>query len=160
MYCESMTFQIPSPPATTATTTTATTMGTASVEALVEALRSVLELRPAPDLTIIDTDPQRVADRLRSTSMRDARSYQEGYDLGTGWAEDSASLEELRDIAALRGSDWSSLRLPEGHSLLASLRMAGVLPEEGGSVDLPRDTLAEGVVDGAADALDRVLPHL
>jgi hypothetical protein len=77
-----------------------------------------------------------------------------GRDVGFAWAQRHASVAELREVAAADDQDWSSLSLPEGHSLAETLTATINLPLLlDGRLELPRDALAEGLLSGVLEAL-------
>jgi hypothetical protein len=84
-----------------------------------------------------------------------------GTAIGASWAASKASLDELKQVAALETASWTGIRLTADNSLLAHLSEAGILPPKGnGPLDLHRDEFIEGIVAGAAQVLRSVEPHL
>ena len=70
-------------------------------------------------------------------------------------------MEELKEVAATRRTDWTHLTLAEGHSLVSYLQKAGIVPENhDGPLTLERDAFVEELVDGAVEVFDEVRPHL
>jgi hypothetical protein len=81
--------------------------------------------------------------------------------LGARWATESATLEELEQIAALESGEWTAMRLAAGHSLLGRLRNAAVIASDvDQSTELPRDGFVEGIVAATASVLRAATPHL
>lgn len=82
----------------------------------------------------------------------------EGVALGRRWAAARALPDEVAGLARPDDPQWSSIALPQGHSLIAVLRDAGILPsDETGPVELLRRPLVEGLVEGiglVADGTD------
>ena len=77
-----------------------------------------------------------------------------GRGVGLAWAQRHASLAEMREVAAAENQDWSSLSLPEGHSLARTLAETINIPLlYDGRLELPRDALAEGLLSGVLEAL-------
>lgn len=113
-------------------------------------------------------DPALVARRLRDTSAvpqldtETDRQRQWGAQVGAAWAGRIGSLEELTEVAgAAHGGDWTSILLPDSHSLVEALRTAGVVPaEHEGGLELTRDSFVEGLVRGAATTFDEVKGQL
>jgi len=63
--------------------------------------------------------------------------------------EGRRDLPEFAGLARLEDPSWTAITLPKDHSLIADLRVAGVLPQsETGPVELPRGPLVEGVTEG------------
>jgi tail tube protein gp19 len=171
MYCEDMSFAYPKVAAPAPSNgggaggggqPSGTVADSASV--LANALR---ELLVTPQLAADIRRPEHVAARLRATadngdSTTDlARSSERGRKLGADWAREVARLEELEQVAATRRADWTDLTLGEGHSLVAYLQKAGVVPEShDGPLTLERDPFVEELVDGAAEVYEEVKPHL
>lgn len=77
--------------------------------------------------------------------------------VGAMWAEGTASLDELSAVAALDGQDWDVVTLDEDHTLLSTLRDAGVVADGTGSVVLERDPEIEQIISDAADVYRKVL---
>jgi len=74
---------------------------------------------------------------------------------------ENGTLEEVQQIAALDGGDWTAVRLVSDHTLIAQLVDSGVVPNGAdGPIDLDRDAFVEGIVMGAAQALRSATPHL
>ena len=113
-------------------------------------------------------DPALVARRLRDTGATPQvdsetdRQRQWGAQVGAAWAGRIGSLDELTEVAsAARGDDWTSILLPDSHSLVEALRTAGVVPvEHEGGLELSRDSFVEGLVRGAASTFDEVKHQL
>jgi len=160
IYCEQMSFEYPkaaAPPAPDPAAAPDLSAGLASV------LQTLLDKRGGVALT-----PAATAARLLATTsdvLTDpgaaADAGERGRQLGADWARQRATIDELRQVASARGSDWTNLVLDGGNSLVADLQSAGAVPatHEGG-VALERDPFVEGVVEGAADVVDEVRPHL
>jgi hypothetical protein len=171
MYCEEMSFSYSKAAAGGVTSSTGGG-GTESskppdpTSVLAAALREVLA-KPL-ESTAETRRPKNVAARLRATTEDGdspaadlSRSSERGRRLGASWAREQATLEELEQLAATRKGEWTDLVLREGHSLLAYLQKAGVVPEShDGPLTLERDPFVEELVDGAADVYDEVRPHL
>ena len=84
-----------------------------------------------------------------------------GRDVGLAWAQRHASLTELREVAAADDQDWSSISLPEGHSLAETLAATIDIPLlDDGSLELPRDALVEGLLSGVLEVLAELNVHL
>lgn len=80
-----------------------------------------------------------------------------GREVGIAWAQRHASLAELREVAAADDQDWTSLILPEGHSLAGTLAATVNIPVlDDGRLVLPRGALAEGLIRGILEALAEV----
>ena len=79
---------------------------------------------------------------------------------GGAWAEREATLDELSAIVALDGQDWTTVTLPEDHTLLRALRGAGYVPQGPGPVVLDRDPQIEQIITDAAAVYNKVLPVL
>lgn len=164
MYCESMSFSFPKASADAQPTTTPTSASEPAV-VLAAALRDILVPRLAPAQA---HSADLVAARLRATvengdpaTVDGSRSGDRGRKLGGAWARERATLEELEQVAATRASDWNVLALDDGHSLLAYLQEAGVVPERhDGPLTLERDAFVDELVEGAADVYEEVRPHL
>jgi hypothetical protein len=77
---------------------------------------------------------------------------------GGGWAARDATLDELSAIVALDGQEWSTVTLPEDHTLLRTLRAAGYVPQGPGPVVLDRDPQIEQIITDAAAVYNKVLP--
>lgn len=77
-----------------------------------------------------------------------------GRDVGFAWAQRHASLTELREVADADQQDWTSLSLPQGHTLAETLAASADIPLlPDGRLELPRDALSEGVLSGVLEAL-------
>jgi hypothetical protein len=84
-----------------------------------------------------------------------------GRDVGLAWAQRHASLTELRGVAAADDRDWSSISLPEGHSLAETLAATIDTPLlDDGSLELPRDALVEGLLSGVLEVLAELNVHI
>jgi hypothetical protein len=160
MYCEEISIPpIATPPPTTASTGSATSAST-DVSVLAAALRQLIVDVPMPI-----ADPAAIARRLVATvapasDPADSRR-REGEVIGSAWARDEASLPELEELGASARSEWTSIYLAEGHSLVVALQASGIVPAEHvGPLDLERDSFVEGLVDGANDTLGTVRGHL
>lgn len=112
-------------------------------------------------------EAERIARRLQASKRTmDATDplppkRDEGAALGTRWAAETATLDELKEIAALEPRQWGAIRLTGQHSLMKALLEAGVIPSGGdGSLDLERDSFVEGIVAGALEVLRKATPHL
>ncbi|MGZ4794193.1 MAG: hypothetical protein ACXWBO_20240 [Ilumatobacteraceae bacterium] len=77
---------------------------------------------------------------------------------GSSWAGRDATLDELSAIAALDGQEWTTVTLPEDHTLLRALRAAGYVPQGPGPVVLDRDPQIERIISDAAAVYNKVLP--
>jgi hypothetical protein len=85
----------------------------------------------------------------------------DGMLIGKRWATETATLDELQQIAALEAGEWTAIKLENEHSLIAQLGEAGVLPPGGdGPLDLERDDFGEGIVAGASQVLRSAAPQL
>jgi hypothetical protein len=85
----------------------------------------------------------------------------DGMLIGKRWATETATLDELRQLAALESGEWTAIKLENEHSLIAQLSEAGVLPPGGdGPLDLERDDFVEGIVAGASQVLRSAAPQL
>jgi hypothetical protein len=111
--------------------------------------------------------PAEVVRRLQEEPASEQRPYgvenqrQLGREVGLAWAQRHASLTELREVAAADDQDWSSLSFPEGHSLAETLAATVDIPLlYDGSLQLPRDALAEGLLSGVQEALAEVNDQL
>ena len=84
-----------------------------------------------------------------------------GREVGLAWAQRHATLTELSEVAAADDQDWSSLSLPEGHSLAETLAATIDIPLlYDRSLELPRGALAEGLVAGVVEVLAELNAHL
>lgn len=162
MYCEQIAFSpapdtlgsavvaapspSPAPPPATAPSPASPTGAKAGV--LVESERIALRLQTTRGAA----DPG-----VSSLPRRD-----QGAALGSHWATDTATLDELEQIAAIEARDWTAIKLAAPHSLITVLVRAGVLPAGGdeGSIELARDGFIEGIVTGASQVLRSAAPHL
>jgi hypothetical protein len=114
----------------------------------------------------VTLQPQVIAQRLLATGRPAGASsfgsrLRAGISIGELWATESATLEELEQVAALQSGEWSAMKLGNEHSLIVQLREAGVLPAYGdGPLELERDDFIEGIVSGASRVLRSVAPHL
>lgn len=102
------------------------------------------------------------SDPSAPTAPTDFR-HDRGRELGTKWASTTATLDELAQVSELDAAEWTSLVLPEGHTLTAFLVGQGELQgtdAERGPLELGRDDFTEGLVSGAADVQRQVAPHL
>jgi len=111
--------------------------------------------------------PVLIAQRLRATLPSelsgDPPLSQRGGGILTGvrWATDTATLDELKQIAALESREWTSVRLDSGHSLISQLIAERAIPPSGDSaIDLSRDSFIEGIVTGASRVLQTAAPYL
>jgi hypothetical protein len=167
MYCESMSFSYPAAAAAAQAQPAASSTAFASEPAavLATALRDILAPRLAPTEAHA---AELVAARLRATAgdgnvvaADGSRSGDRGRRLGASWARERATLDELEQVARTRAGDWNVLVLDDGHTLLAYLQQAGVVPEtHDGPLTLERDAFVEELVEGAADVYKEVSPHL
>jgi hypothetical protein len=172
LYCEEMSFEYgkkpavaPPPPSSSsggaAPPADASVLDPASV--LASAIRTLLD-KPV----LQSVAPETTAARLLATTndplakTTDSSSDGErGRLLGVQWARERATLEELEQVAAARGGDWTNLVLDADNSLVAYLQTVGAVPESHeGPLALERDPFVEGVVVGAAEVFDEVRPHL
>jgi hypothetical protein len=117
--------------------------------------------------TRIETDPGAVARRLLAASPSksaldaDSSRVTAGKEIGAAWARDTATLDELESVVTTADTAWTALSLADGHSLIVALQTAGVVPiEHDASLDLTRDPFVVGLVEGAAEVLGQVQPHL
>jgi hypothetical protein len=167
MYCESISFSYPAT-ATAAQTdnaTAATASASAPAAVLATALRDLLAPRLLPTRT---QAAELVAARLRATTGEGngvvadgSRSGDRGRRVGASWARERATLDELEQVAGVRAGDWNVLVLDDGHTLLAYLQEAGVVPEKhDGPLTLERDAFVDELVAAAADVYKEVSPHL
>jgi len=162
MYCESMSFSYPK---AAAAAPAAQPAASEPAAVLATALRDILAPRLVPTQA---QAVELVAARLRATvddgdaSRADgSRSGDRGRRLGGAWARERATLEELEQIAGTRASDWNVLALDGGHTLLAYLQEAGVVPgTHDGPLTLERDPFVDELVEGAAEVYEEVQPHL
>ncbi len=133
-----------------------------------ESIRAALGAAALQQTTNSDVEAQSalVARRLLETAravkpgpsvpLRD-----EGSLLGERWATERATLDELKQVAALDEGEWTAIRLENEHSLIAQLREAGVISDGASdALDLERDSFVEGVVAGASRVLRNAAPHL
>ena len=168
MYCESMSFSYPKATADAQPTSTPSSASASPSEpaaVLAAALRDILVPRLAPGQA---HSADLVAARLRATAENGgsadadgSRSGDRGRKLGGTWAGERGTLEELEQVAGTRASDWNVLVLDDGHSLLAYLQEAGIVPERhDGPLTLERDSFVDELVEGAADVYEEVRPHL
>ena len=166
MYCESMSFSYPKAAAAAQpATSTSASAGAEPAAVLATALRDILAPRLAPTQA---QAVELVAARLRATvddgaaaGADGSRSGDRGRRLGSAWARERATLEELEQVAGTRASDWNVLVLVDGHSLLAYLQEAGVVPgTHDGPLTLERDAFVDELVEGAAEVYEEVRPHL
>lgn len=114
-------------------------------------VRNVLGKRLAPAEVV-----RRLREEPPSEQRPDGGDSQRrlGRDVGIAWAQRHASLAELREVAAADDQDWSSLSLPEGHSLAETLAATvNITLLYDGRLELPRDALAEGLLSGVLEAL-------
>jgi hypothetical protein len=136
-----------------------------------DALRAALRIADAPVLGDSAAgarghDADLVARRLLATIRRpEAAAFNsersKGTAVGTRWAAEHATLEELQQLAALQTAEWSAITLGEEHSLIAQLRDAGIMARASdGGLDLERDDFVEGLVAGASDVLRAATPRL
>jgi hypothetical protein len=135
-----------------------------------EALRATLRVAGTTALVgsseSVESVSRVVARRLEATtrSVETAPKVPgraEGVTVGERWAAESATLVELGQVAELEAGEWTALRLDSGHSLLAPLRDAGIIPaQEEGPIELARDGFVEGIVAGAAGVLREASVHL
>jgi hypothetical protein len=112
-------------------------------------------------------NPELVAARLKASAAADRPGATQqprraiGEALGERWATEHASLAELQQIALLENAEWTAIRLPDDHSLIAQLHQQGLVPPGGeGAIQLARDEFVEGIVSGAARVLRAASPHL
>jgi hypothetical protein len=112
------------------------------------------------------TSPELVAVRLKATETAAPltaaqRTRADGESLGQQWASEHASLGELKTMAGLEAGNWSTIQLPDDHTLIAQLGRNGIVPPGGdGPLQLSRDEFIEGVVAGAVRVLRSAQPHL
>ncbi len=124
------------------------------------------EVRKVQAAKEASSDLEHVAARLRGDQQRDAKAqYTDGFEAGTRWAKDHATLTELEDIIRWRHDPgWTRLDIPEDtHSLAWFLgRQWGEDP--GGSSLTYRlergDPFIQGVLEGAAEVYRKVMPLL
>ena len=178
-YCEAMAFSSNADvtaatasadaPAADAVSTAGTALATALLDAVGRIERtgtSVLKLQSPGASSSRNVDPELIARRLQATVRSNSGGpapsrFDDGALLGGRWATDSATLEELEQIAALESREWTAIRLESGHSLIAQLAKDGVVPAgEEGPLELDRDSFVEGIVAGASQVLRTAAPHL
>jgi len=160
IYCEQMSLTYPQAVAPVAPPAPAPATEPAAM--LVAALRDVLSPRLVAAAGA--RRPEEIASRLLSTASNDPNGVaptDRGRSLGATWARERATLDELKQVAAMRDTDWTALTLGDGSSLVAALQEAGIVPDSAdGSLTLDRDAFVEELVEGAADVYDEVRPHL
>jgi hypothetical protein len=162
MYCEELEFAYPTPVAAETGPPAGASSTSEPGVALATALRDIL----GPRLGAQAQPAELVAARLRATvdraaSANGAPSADRGRRLGADWAREHATLDELQQVAAARSADWTALALDDGHTLLASLQEAGIVPDaHDGPLTLERDAFVDVLVEGAADVYEEVRPHL
>ena len=164
MYCEEMSFayQKTSPAAVAPTPSGAQPAADGVAAVLVSALGTLV----GSPVALSPRAPEVVAARLLATSDDHPTGStvdpkEQGSILGTQWARERASLDELRQIAATGEREWTDLTLDEGHSLPAFLNEAGVVPHvPDDGLTLDRDPFVEGLVEGATAVYEEVQPHL
>jgi hypothetical protein len=133
-----------------------------------DATRAALEIARSPTLLTPSTAAvsEIVARRLLTTIQvpdpaPPVPKRADGTAIGEKWATGRATLEELKNVAALESSDWSALRLDVDHTLIAELRVAGLVPaSENGPIELERNDFVEGIVAGASGVMRNAEPHL
>ena len=116
----------------------------------------------------VRAEPQLIAQRLRATVQPAAPSVSsrprrdDGEALGTRWASETATLDELEQIAALEPREWTAIKLTPAHSLITALITEGLVPAgaDQGALELDRDSFVEGIVAGASKILRTTSPHL
>ena len=181
LYCESATFVPAAESAGSSVASTPTTpSGTSPLPPSSTSTDAVLALLAAAGAGI-DTqralkvlqasslagNPELVAARLKTTTAASSgaaanqRKRADGESLGERWASERASLDELQQIARLDSGDWTSIHLPDDHSLITQLREVGIVPPGGeGALQLTRDEFVEGIVAGTARVFRAAQPHL
>jgi len=186
-YCEAMTFNSTDDAVTAAAATTGgapeaapgpagggasdavSSAGTALAGAFLAAVdridRTGRSLTNASSNGLIE--PELIAQRLRAAARSKSSGasalskFDEGMLIGGRWATDTATLEELEQIAALESGEWTAIRLESGHSLITQLTQDGVVPvDDDGPLELERDRFVEGIVAGSSQVLRRAAPHL
>lgn len=112
-------------------------------------------------------EPELIAQRLQSAGRPKASGasapskFDDGCLIGGRWATDTATLDELEQIAALESGEWTAIRLESGHSLIAQLTEDGIVPpNDDGPLELERDRFVEGIVAGSSQVMRRAAPHL
>jgi hypothetical protein len=131
---------------------------------MINAQRSV-SLEEFDGSASVSASPVMIARRLQATQQADpvpaAALRDAGVAAGANWAADKASLDELKQIAALDNAGWTGIRLSSDNSLAAHLVEAGVIQSTGnGQLELKRSGYLEGIVAGAAQVLRSAAPHL
>jgi hypothetical protein len=157
LYCEEVLFSTPS-------TTVAAPTPDPTAEALLVATRRALAERDGRLFAAKVDSPgttEAIAARLvataEGTGPTTSAEPKDGFALGQRWAAERATLDEFAGLTHLEDPAWTAVTLPEGHSLIAHLRDAGVLPiSETGPVDLPRGPVVEGIVHGVEVVGDRI----
>jgi len=184
LYCEEMALSTDSqavgdvdpPPTEPAVPITSRVVDVSLLETLVgigtgrirgeDAMRAALRITPELANSNETVQSEFVARRLLATEQSVAVDASvplrdDGISIGKRWATENATLEELRQVAALESGDWTAMKLDSEHSLIAQLSEAGVIPPGGdGPLDLDRDEFVEGIVAGAARVLRSAAPQL
>ena len=83
----------------------------------------------------------------------------EGRRFGAVWAREVATLEELEAMGALAGGEWTTVNLPDEHSLLWALDRAGETADRD-LTSLSDDPFIRGIVEGAASVRRELESHL
>jgi post-segregation antitoxin (ccd killing protein) len=103
-----------------------------------------------------------VAARLRSTRPSPVLGDEEGargHETGLDWARNTASYEELSELAGLGTHGWTVLPVPGHHSLAPALCAEGYSPDADGSFELSvQDPWVRGMVTACADVWREVEP--
>jgi len=181
LYCESIAFApaadvAGSAVSTTSTAQSSTTQASAGSSTATDAVLALLAAAGGIDATralrvlqagSLASSPELVAARLKATTTAAVpiaskqRKRADGEALGAKWASERATLEELQQMAALETKDWTSIQLPDEHTLVTELRQIGVVPPGGeGPLQLLRDEFVEGIVSGAARVFRAAQAHL
>lgn len=182
LYCEQMSFSID--PAAAGSTTKSSSDGSqpassGSSAALTNTLIGIIAGRFTAEEALLGTAkpvgsdmpatklvPEVIAKRLLLTARPPmpgpvVPKRKDGIALGQKWATDTATIDELKQIAVANQGDWSALNLSIGHTLVDSLRGQGLVPEGvDGPLQLERDPFVEGIVAGATGVLNDASPHL
>jgi hypothetical protein len=148
MYCEAAELTVPVQPPPPTTPPPSQPAG--------DALREYLGRR---------LSAEQVARRLAQVAGPDVAvatdDRQLGFELGAAWAQRTAALSELTELAAAADREWSSISLGSDHSLVEVLeRTEAVALQHDGELELSRDAFVEGLLQGVRQAFTEVEPHL
>ena len=151
--------------ATDVVNATATALAAAFLDAVGRMDRTGRSLTTASGNTPVE--PELIAQRLQTSAKSKLSGapalskIDDGILIGGRWATDTATLEELEQIAALEAREWTAIQLERGHSLIAQLIEDAIVPPgDEGPLELERDSFVEGIVAGAAKVLRSAAPHL